>query len=224
MKQRGVHSSFLLMFLIFIMIGSRNCAAAIEPSEPHQGNALWIEPSTKLIQTAGEKFNLTVWLNMTEECFAWQLKILFNPTHFNASRVGYTDGEKSDFFSSHEAITVTPIISYSQGYVIAGETLLENDTRSPGYGSLFWIEFSSNSPITEGLFDVSFSEPYGADTFVLSPYLDTVTIENIEGAAISLLQPGSTLVRDLAVAAIICSIVILLIIGVSKRRRAQVDE
>ncbi|MFW9810439.1 MAG: hypothetical protein ACFFE6_13755 [Candidatus Thorarchaeota archaeon] len=223
-KHRRVYSSIILMFLILMIAGSINYAVAFESSEPHQPNALWIEPSAAQIQTLDEKFNLTVWLNISEECFAWQVKILFNSALFNVSRVGYTDGEKSDFFSNHEAISITPIINQSQGFVVAGETLLENDTRSHGYGSLLWIEFNLKSQPTQGLFDVSFSEPYGTDTFILNPYLDTITIEHVDGAAISFLQPGDTLVQNLILMAIICGIVILVAIGISKRRRAKTDE
>ena len=213
------------MFLIFIMVNSPNCAIAVEPNEPHQPNALWIEPSTASVQTAGEKFNLTTWLNVTEDCFAWQLKLLFNSTHFNVSRLGYTNGEKSDFFSSHATITITPILNYSQGYVIFGETLLENDTRSPGYGSLFWIEFSVNDPPDQGLSIIEFSEPYGIDTFVLDPYLDTITLEHVDDAEISILQPPrDDLLLSLIVGAIIIGILILLAIGISKRRRVKPDE
>jgi hypothetical protein len=224
MKQRRVLSGVLLMFLFFIMVSSQNRVVAFEPNEPHQADALWMEPSTSLVRTAGEKFNLTIWLNSTEECFAWQVKILFNSTHFNVSRLGYTNGEKSDFFSNHQTITIVPIINYSQGYVIVGETLLENDTRSPGYASLLWIEFELNGPLTEGQFDFTFSLPYGVDTFVLNPYLDTITIEHVDGAAVSISQPQDNLVRDLIVVAIIIGVLIFVAIGVVKRRRAKPDE
>jgi hypothetical protein len=223
-KQRIIISEVLLMFFIFIMVGSPNSAVAFESSEPHQPNALWIEPSAASPRIAGEKFNLTVWVNITEESFAWQLKILFNSTYFNVSRLGYTDGEKSDFFSSHSTIAVTPIIENSQGYVIAGETLLENDTRSPGYGSLMWIEFSLETLPTVEQFSFSFSVPYGVDTFVLDPYLDTIAIEDLDGAAISIPQPQDNLVRDLIVVAVIVGALILVSIGVVKRRRSKPDE
>lgn len=223
-RQRGVVPVILLMFFVVLIIGSPDIAVAFESNEPHQANSLWIEPSATSVLTAGEKFNLTVWLNITEECFAWQLKILFNSTHFNVSRLGYTNGEKSDFFSNHQTITIVPIINYSQGYVIVGETLLENDTRSPGYGSLLWIEFELNGPLTEGQFDFTFSLPYGVDTFVLNPYLDTITIEHVDGAAVSISQPQDNLVRDLIVVAIIIGVLILVAIGVVKRRRAKPDE
>jgi hypothetical protein len=223
-KQRGVGSVILLLFFVVLMVGSPNIVVAFEPIEPHQANSLWIEPSAASVLTAGEKFNLTVWLNITEECFAWQLKILFNSTYFDVSRLGYTDGEKSDFFSDHTTITVTPVIEDSEGYVIAGETLLENDTRSPGYGSLLWIEFSLKTLPTEEQFGFSFSTPYSVDTFVLDPYLDTMTIEHIDGAAVSIFQPQDNLVRDLIVVAIIIGVLIVVAIGVVKRRRTKPDE
>ncbi|MFX1559316.1 MAG: hypothetical protein ACFFBL_01890 [Promethearchaeota archaeon] len=224
MKQRRVFSKYILMFIIFILASSLNYAAAIDPNEPHQPNALWVEPSTGVVRTVGEKFNLTIWLNITEECFAWQLKILFNSTYFTVSRVGYTDGYKSDFFSDQSTITITPIIENSQGYVIAGETLLESNTRSPGYGSLMWIEFSLETLPTVEQFGFSFSVPYGVDTFVLDPYLDTIAIEHVDGTTISIPQPQDNLVRDLIMVAVISGVLILVSIGVVKRRRAKPDE
>lgn len=223
-KHRRVFASITLTILILIMVGSRCYVLALEPSEPHQQNALWMDPSTAQIQSQDGIFNLTVWLNISEECFAWQAKILFDSAHFNVSRVGYTDGEKSDFFSSHETITITPIINQSQGFVVAGETLLENDTRSPGYGSLLWIEFNLKSQQTQGQFEILFSEPYGDDTFLLDPYLGTITIEHVDGAAISIMLPGDTLVQNLILMAIIFGIVSLVTIGIIRRRRAKVDE
>jgi hypothetical protein len=212
------------MFIIFILASSPNYVVAAEPDEPHQPNALWIEPSTRVVRTEGEKFNLTSWLNITEECFAWQLKILFNSTYFTVSRVGYTDGDKSDFFSDQSTITITPIIENNQGYVIAGETLLENNTRSPGYGSLMWIEFSLETLPTVEEFEFSFSMPYGVDTFALDPYLDTIDFGHVDGAAISIPQPQDNLVRDLIVVAVIIGALVLVSIGVVQRRRTKPDE
>ncbi len=223
-KQRRVFSGFIFMFIIFILTCSTNYAVAIEPNEQHQPNALWIEPSTGVVRTVDEKFNLTIWLNITEESFAWQLKILFNSTYFTVSQVGYTDGDRSDFFSDQSTIAITPIIENNQGYVIAGETLLENNTRSSGYGSLMWIEFTLETIPTVEQLGFMFSLPYGVDTFVLDPYLDTIAIEHVDGATISIPQPLDSLVRDLIVVAVIVGVLILVAIGVVKRRRAKPDE
>ncbi|MFW9976088.1 MAG: hypothetical protein ACFFDQ_12530 [Candidatus Thorarchaeota archaeon] len=223
-KWRDLIPGFLLMILIFAMVDSPYCVLAVEPNEPHQSNALWMEPSTTLLRTVGEKFNLTVWVNITEECFAWQLKILFNSTYFAVSRIGYADIEKSDFFSDHQTITITPVIESSQGYIIAGETLLENDTRTPGFGSLLWIEFSLKSLPTASQFDFSFSAPYGADTFVLNPYLDTIAIEHVDGTTVSIFHPEDDFLRDLIIIAVIIVVLILVAILVVKRRGAKPNE
>ena len=223
-KQRRAFSKVLLMSIIFILSSTPTYAGATESIEPHQPNALWIEPSTDDVGTVGEKFNLTIWLNTTEESFAWQLKILFNSTYFAVSRVGYTDGPKSEFFSDKSTITITPIIENDEGYVIAGESLLENNTRSPGYGSLMWIEFSLETlPATEQ-FSFSFSAPYGADTFILDQYLDTIDMEHLDGATVSIFHPEDNLVRDLVIAAIIIGVLIIVAIGINKRRRGKPDE
>ncbi|MFW9910423.1 MAG: hypothetical protein ACFFEF_17845 [Candidatus Thorarchaeota archaeon] len=219
MKQRVISViGILLMFPIFILYYSPVCVVALEPDEPHQANALWTEPSTVLLEAVDAKFNLTVWLNTTEETFAWQLKILFHPNYFNASRLGYTGGEKSDFFSDHSTISVTPIVENSEGYVIIGETLLGDDTRGPGCGSLVWIEFSLKTLPAEKHFNISYSVPYGVDTFVLDPYLDTITLQYIAGTAISI--ASGNLTRDLLIVAAIIGIAMLVIIGIVKRRRS----
>ena len=210
-------TGILLMFPIFMLYCSPGSVVALEPDEPHHANALWTEPSTVLLEAAGAKFNLTVWLNTTEESFAWQLKILFHPNYFNASRLGYTSGGKSDFFSDHSTISVTPIVENNEGFVLIGETLLGNDTRGPGCGSLVWIEFSLKTLPAEQHFNISCSVPYGVDTFVLDPYLDTITLHYIAGTAISI--ASGNLTRDLLIVAAIIGIAMLVIIGIAKRRR-----
>jgi len=222
-KQRVLTiTGILLMLPIFIMYYSPSSVIALEPNEPHQANAIWIEQSSVSVETVGAKFNLTVWLNSAEESFAWQLKILFNSSYFNASRSGYTSGEKSDFFSNHSTITITPVVENNEGYVILGETLLGGDKRGPGYGSLVWIEFSLNTIPTEQHFNISCSMPYGGDTFVLNPYLETITMQYIAGAAISI--ASGNLTRDLLIVAAIIGIAMLAFIGFFKRRRSGKDE
>ncbi len=223
-KQGGLVLVILLMFFVVLMVCSPNITVALEPNEPHQADSLWIESSITSALTTGEKFNLTVWLNVSEECFAWQLKTLFNSTYFAVSRIGYTDIEKSDFFSDHQTITITPVIESSQGYIIAGETLLENDTRSPGFGSLLWIEFSLKSLPTASQFDFSFSAPYGVDTFVLNPYLDTIAIEHVDGTTVSIFHPEDDFLRDLIIIAVIIVVLIVVAIVVVKRRGAKPNE
>jgi len=215
-------TGILLMLPIFMLYCLPGSVVALEPDEPHQANALWIEPSTVFLEAVGVKFNLTVWLNTTEESFAWQLKILFHPNYFNASRLGYSGGEKSEFFSDHSTIAITPIVENDEGYVILGETLIGNDTGSPGCGSLVWIEFSLKALPTEQHFNISCSMPYGVDTFVLNPYLETITLQHLAGTTISIAT--GNLIRDLLIIAAAIGIAMIVIVGIVKRRRPSKDE
>ena len=109
------------------------------PEKPHNANSLWIEPSI-INKKHGEKFNITMWINITNDGFTWQSRLVFNSTYLNATRVGYTAGATSDFFSGQATIPVTPTINNIRGCVEYGESLL-GMTSATGVGSLFWIEF-----------------------------------------------------------------------------------
>jgi hypothetical protein len=215
-------TGILLMLPIFMLYCSPGSVVALESGELHQANALWIEPSTLSLEAVGAKFNLTVWLNTTDESFAWQLKILFHSGYFNATRLGYTSGEMSDFFSEHATIAITPIVENDGGYVILGETLIGNDTRGSGCGSLVWIEFSLKALSTDQHLNISCSMPYGVDTYVLNSYLETTTLQYIAGTAISFVS--SNLIRDLLIVAAVIGIAVIVIIGIVKRRRSGNDE
>ena len=223
-RKRKVLSAtgILLMLPIFMLYCLPSSVVALEPDEPHQANALWIEPSTVFLEAVGARFNLTVWLNTTGESFAWQLKILFDSEYFNATRLGYTSGERSDFFSEHSTIAITPIVENDDGFVILGETLIGNDTRESGCGSLVWIEFSLKALSTQQHFNISCSIPYGEDTFVLNPYLEIITLQYLAGTTISIVS--GNLIRDLLIVAAVIGITMIVIIGIVKRRRSGKDE
>ena len=118
--------------------------ALSEPIEHHPADAMWIEPSSIDLTgyTTGQKFNVTVWLNVTEPCYSWQFKIYFNNTYLNAIRAGYTAGSTSEFFEGLTTLPLPPRIDNDVGYVLYAESLLGEGQRDPGYGSLAWIEFN----------------------------------------------------------------------------------
>ena len=127
-----------LMILLFCLQ-----AKASEPTTPHPADAMWIESDiAELPATEGYMFNLTVWINISEPCFSWQFKIHFNNTYLNATRIGYTAGSTSEFFEGLSTMPVPPVIDNNDGYVLCGESLLGEEQRDPGYGSLVWIEFN----------------------------------------------------------------------------------
>ncbi len=119
------------------------------PEEPHAASAMWIEPSEIEISArehpVGTKFNVTLWANTSFTCQLWQFELIYNKNHLNAVRCEFTAGSKSDFFKD---ITCLGAIVYgshnsTHDYVKAGETWFMNPPmRSPGYGSLSWVEFN----------------------------------------------------------------------------------
>jgi hypothetical protein len=120
---------------------------ASEPSEPHPANAIWIEPSTVNLASVsvGTKFNVTVWANCSVNCGGWQIWLVYPKTYINATRAGYTADTKSEFFQNITTIPVTPSLkshNTTHNRVEHGESWAGTGPfRSPGYGSLCWIEF-----------------------------------------------------------------------------------
>jgi hypothetical protein len=125
------------------------------PNEPHPANAMWIEPSSIELSTetydVGHKFNLTVWINITsvlspiQAVTSWQFAISYNKSQLNATKCGYTEGTKSQFFKNITAVPVEPqfgSLNTTHNFVMHGETWISGPKRTiPGYGSLSWVEF-----------------------------------------------------------------------------------
>ncbi|NIO37656.1 hypothetical protein GTO27_08125 [Candidatus Bathyarchaeota archaeon] len=171
---------------------------AAEPTEPHDANALWTEPSEVEINnytaSPGDKFNVTVWLNLTDLSYVWQTQLHFNTTYFNITNHGYTAGSVSDFFEGHSTIPVSPIIDYVQGFVLYGESLIGADSREAGYGSLMWAEFNLTEVPDQNHLTINFSTPYGGDTFILNPDLETVSMGEVGGTEIPIIPEFAQLV------------------------------
>jgi len=200
------------------------------------GNALWIELSKPTLSMVNEKFNATVWMNITETSYAWQTKIHFNTTYLNVSGCGYTDGNQSEFLAQHSSISVPPVINYVEGSVLTGESLLGSEEQNPGYGSLVWVEFEliTIPEQTNTALNISFS--YDIDTFVLNPFLETIPFSTIQNASIvyqteptDTTTPTTTttpLPLPIEMLAIIGFVAVFLVVGVVilKRRRLRESE
>ncbi len=174
-----------ILIAMFAVLNMINTARAAEPTEPHPANAIWTEPSTMTIDNTtveiGYKFNVTVWLNVTGSwAYTWQATVLFNTTYFEALRTDYTGVDKSDFFTGHTTMPVTPTIDNIGGSVLHGETLLGDDNET-GYGSLIWVEFNLTQIPPQNHLAINFSN---LDTFVLNPDLEDLTIDVINGTDI----------------------------------------
>jgi hypothetical protein len=152
---------------------------AAEPNEPHNANAMWIEPSQVNVtgQSIGYKFNITVWINVTVTCGGWQFKLFYNKNYLNATGCGYTGGSKSNFFQNvSNTMPVTPSFeSYNatHNFVQHGESWLGGSPAGPGYGSLSWVEFEVMAEPPEGgqilaILDISSAyHPPNSDTYAL---------------------------------------------------------
>jgi hypothetical protein len=150
--------------------------------------SIWIDPQVVNITTAtyhvGDKFNATLWVNTYQNTnnsavFTWQMTVNFNASLLSVTRVGYTNGSTSAFFSGHTTIPVTPIITSTSAST--GESLMGTDTRPPGNGSLCWVEMeilqepTGNETITTTL-DIN-----NIDTFLLNGDLNEITPTKYNG-------------------------------------------
>ncbi len=227
-------------FTVCILLLSISCTYSdgqvFTDSQSVQPNALWIQLSKTAVSSAGEKFNATIWINVTESTYAWQTKVHFNTTFLNISNAGYTYGNRSLFFSEFSTISVSPLVNHEEGYILCGESLLENVERGPGYGSLVWIEFELTDTPFETNLTQTLMMTYGNDTFVLNPFLETIPFDTIQGATVSLqyLIPSTTTPSIPPTATIIPPETLLLVAGISlavviaiilvRRRRLKSNE
>jgi hypothetical protein len=145
---------FLLLGLVFVTLFSAG-AFADTPTEPHDANAMWIEPSSVALGTlnasVGHRFNVTVWVNITDDISGWEVWILYNRTQLMATNVGYTAGSTSKLFEGHETfVNFTNIdgVGNTHGKTIANGTVWAQEAINddPYYvsgtvASLMWAEF-----------------------------------------------------------------------------------
>jgi len=209
-KIRKISVTLIISLIMLMIVGYvyvLNVQA--QPSEPHPANALWIEPSTMEIDTGavdpGYKFNITVWLNLTADAFTWQVKVFFNMTYLNATKMGYTAGATSEWITHRTGgmiIPVSPTIDNVNGFVLHGESCMGDDYVPSGtYGSLIWIEFvlKQEPPVCQYL-TLNFSVPYGEDTFALDSDMGTVTMDTVGDNVIHIIPefPSETILLILA--------------------------
>jgi hypothetical protein len=179
-------------------------------------NAMWIEPQNVSLTgdsaTVGFKFNITVWLNMTQDIRDYQIGLLYNRTLLRCDRAGFTDGRTSIYFEGHystEAIAIDPS-ALGNGGILACECCLGDDNVSgPRVGSLIWAEFevltvpSSNMSFASKL-DISTEYPYY--TWVVYSIDDTARLQiapqngnyEILGSDVSVGLTSATVQPDIA--------------------------
>jgi hypothetical protein len=151
--------------------------------------SFWVEPETENFNNAttpvGTLFNVTVWgatpVNDSAgfQTITWQVNLGFNASQLQAVKVGATDGATSELFAGHTTVFPTPVITNTgNGSVLAGETLLGNDSIGAKSASLFWVEFNVTAAPSLGQTLTSNIDPaYGLINFipVETWYYDTAT-------------------------------------------------
>lgn len=149
-------------------------------------NAMWIDPSPVGADFGvGNRFNVTVWVNLTQSSSVWQVALRFDTAYLNAMRAGYTAGGTSEFFIGHSTVQGGPAIDNSGGYVYYCEILLANDVRSAGSASLCWIEFQVVSTTSQTTLTL---DP--AESFVLDSDLNDIPITRYDATVLSTGQGG----------------------------------
>lgn len=175
-------TKLMILFALFtIMLPMK--AFALEPNEPHNADAMWVEPSEIDLTTVsvGYRFNVTVWVNCSKTCTAWQFLLYYNSTYLNATGCWYTAGTTSEFFQGLGPIPVEPTF-YNDSVLFAESCLL--NLREPGYGSLAFVEFEVIEVPPEQLtFELDISKAYPEDTYLI------VVLDSEEGK----LEPMSVL-------------------------------
>jgi hypothetical protein len=157
--------------LTSILVGSVTCALLIlvlaamtaptyadVPNEPHNADAMWIEPSSVSLtpDKVGTTFNVTIWLNITEDVFAYQVALHYDPTQLLCIASDFTNasGGPSQYFAGHSEVPSGPIADTSflgNGSILASETLKGSDKIvGPKCASLIWAEFKVLEAPTTG--------------------------------------------------------------------------
>jgi hypothetical protein len=186
-----MRKSLTLLYTVLIVISMLSMfTLEARSEESYVANALWIKPSNITLVNVGDKFNVTVWVSLTDNSFAWQVKLLFDSMYLNATRAGYTAGSVSDW-ATHRTdgatIPISPVIDNARGYVLHGESCLGTDyVPGPVVASLMWVEFQLKK-IPPADLEINFSKPYGEDTFILNPNMNIILISSMSGAKIKVI-------------------------------------
>ena len=165
----------ILIVTIFILASVMCLRLAY--ADPYSADSMWIDPSEIDIteMSVGDKFNVTVWLNVTEDCGAWQFYLIYNKEYLNVTRYGLTGtgGAKSEFFENSGSSTFFPTPSMgayndTHNYILIGESWLGGPFGT-GCGSLAWVEFEilAKPPINVVLDIASAHHPPTSDTLAL---------------------------------------------------------
>jgi hypothetical protein len=196
----GAVASSLLIILIALIAAPVHAAI---PSEPHNADAMWVEPSsiafTPTNGTVGQEFNVTVWMNITENVFSYQIGLHYNRTQLECVTAGYTAVTTSNYFKGHSTSSPPPVIDTStlgNGSILGFETLLDSDSLpGPHCDSLMWAEFKilivPKSGSLTSTFDIK--TEYPSNTWVLDTNLNNINIVPYNGEFVNTIPEFSAL-------------------------------
>ena len=188
-KKRIISTMNIATILILALI--------VVQSTKAQTTTLSVEPQTidpTLIP--GDTFTINCSVADVVDLFIWQIKLFFDPTILNCTGAWYPSDH---VFAGKIGVPVIPIIDNEIGYVLHGYSLLGAEPGFDGSGTLCQIEFEVISCGKSGL---NYSEPYGADTFLLDSNLDEISTEvkngyfnNTHDVAITSVVPSETVIE-----------------------------
>jgi hypothetical protein len=151
----------ILMLMLFMVLASANNVRA----QPYPLNSMWVSPPTIAYSTnnasVGTLFNITVWANMQNSTYDWEVNMTFAASVFQEVACGYTNGATSAYFTGHTTVPVAPVVDNVVGTILFGESLIgATDYVAEENASLVYAEFNitqmptTSTPIT-GLFDIN---------------------------------------------------------------------
>jgi hypothetical protein len=152
----------ILMLMLFMVMAS---AGNVRAQQSMPLDSMWVSPSAINYSTnnatVGTLFNLTVWANMENGTYDWQVTLNFDASVFQEVAAGYSAGTTSAYFATHQTIPVTPVVDNVGGSILFGESLIGSTDYVPEENaSLMYAEFNITSmpttttPIT-GIFDIN---------------------------------------------------------------------
>jgi hypothetical protein len=131
-----------------------------------QGTLMTIEPQS-LHAAVGSTVTLNVTVKDSVKLFTWQILMSYNSSILNCTGATYPS---DNVFAGQTTVPVTPIIDNTAGSVMDGYSL-SGSGHFTGSGILCQLQFKV---LTTGTCTISFSTPYGSDTFLLDGDLSII--------------------------------------------------
>jgi len=178
--------------LITMLLTSFSLILVRAQPQPHNADSMWVDPPSTVFDTTnasvGTLFNVTIWLNLTEAIYSYEVGLHYNRTLLQCTGAGFTAGATSAYCTGHTTVEAGPTIdagALGNGSVLAGESCLGTDSiPGPKNASLIWVEFqilsvpASGSNLTS-TFDIT--TEYPTNTFVLDPNFNSINFVTYDG-------------------------------------------